>query len=46
MRDVNVREAILNRRSIRKYKKQPISDEDLNDLIEAATYAPSGLNLQ
>jgi len=43
---VNVREAILNRRSIRKYKKQPISDEDLNDLIEAATYAPSGLNLQ
>ncbi|MDR3331827.1 MAG: nitroreductase family protein [Synergistaceae bacterium] len=43
---MNVREAILSRRSIRKYTNQPVSDEDLNDLIEAATYAPSGTNLQ
>ncbi|GAH87037.1 unnamed protein product, partial [marine sediment metagenome] len=35
-------EAILTRRSIRKYTKQPVSDEVLKELLEAAMYAPSG----
>ena len=39
-------EAIQGRRSIRKYKNQPIPDETVTQLIEAATYAPSAGNLQ
>ena len=39
-------EAILTRRSIRKYTKQPVSDEVLKELLEAAMYAPSASNQQ
>jgi len=39
-------EAILTRRSIRKYTKQPVSDEVLKELLEAAMYAPSASNRQ
>ena len=39
-------EAILTRRSIRKYTKQPVSDEVLRELLEAAMYAPSAGNRQ
>jgi len=39
-------EAILTRRSIRKYTKQPVSDEVLKELLEAAMCAPSGGNRQ
>ena len=38
----NVMKNILTRRSIRKYTDQQISDEDLNTILEAAKYAPSG----
>ncbi len=34
------------RRSIRKYKQQGIPDQNINELLEAARWAPSGLNLQ
>lgn len=37
---------ILTRRSIRTYKEEQISDEQLNTLLEAAKYAPSGGNSQ
>jgi nitroreductase len=37
---------IKTRRSIRKYKDQQISDEALQLILEAATYAPSGSNNQ
>jgi nitroreductase len=37
---------ILTRRSIRTYEKEQISDEQLNALLEAAKYAPSGGNSQ
>ncbi len=40
------RDAILSRRSIRKYTDQAVSDEDLNYILEAALNAPSGTNLQ
>ena len=43
---MDVMQAILSRRSIRKYKSQPISDQDIQDLLEAAVYAPSGINMQ
>jgi nitroreductase len=39
-------EAIKGRRSIRKYKNQPIADETVMELVEAATYAPSAGNIQ
>ncbi|MFC1860056.1 nitroreductase family protein [Chloroflexota bacterium] len=39
-------EAILTRRSIRKYTNQPVSDEVLKELLEAAMYAPSASNCQ
>ncbi len=37
---------IRNRRSIRKYTAEQISDEEVQAIIEAAIYAPSGMNLQ
>ena len=37
---------ILTRRSIRKYTEKQIKDEDLNMILEAAKYAPSGGNSQ
>ena len=37
---------IRRRRSIRKYKAEQVSDEEVQAIIEAAIYAPSGQNLQ
>ncbi|NHV05949.1 MAG: nitroreductase family protein [Thaumarchaeota archaeon] len=42
---MDVIEAIKSRRSIRSYKKEDVSDEDLNKILEAATWAPSAGNL-
>lgn len=42
----NVIEAILNRRSIRKYEFKQIKDEELDAILQAGLYAPSGLNQQ
>jgi nitroreductase len=41
-----VLKAIKSRRSVRAYTEQQISQEDLNAILEAATYAPSGMNYQ
>jgi len=38
--------AIKSRRSIRKFKPDPVSDKAINALLEAARLAPSGSNLQ
>lgn len=43
---MNVLDAITNRRSVRKYNDKPITDEELNIILQAAMSAPSGLNLQ
>jgi nitroreductase len=43
---MDVMEAIKGRRSIRKYKPDPVSDEDISALIEAARWAPSWANTQ
>ena len=37
---------IKSRRSVRAYTEQQISQEDLTAILEAATYAPSGMGLQ
>ena len=43
---MNTLEAIAARRSIRKFKDDPISDETLQAILMAATQAPSGRNRQ
>ena len=37
-------DAILARRSIRKYTSEPVTDEDIKKLLEAAMAAPTGGN--
>jgi nitroreductase len=39
-------EIIKTRRSVRNYKEDPLSDEDIKFLIDCARYAPSGSNMQ
>ncbi len=39
-------EIIKTRRSVRNYKEDPVSDEDIKFLIDCARYAPSGSNMQ
>ncbi|MFC2013421.1 nitroreductase family protein [Chloroflexota bacterium] len=39
-------ELVQKRRSIRKFKPEPIPDEYVNQIIEAARWAPSGANSQ
>jgi nitroreductase len=39
-------ENILSRRSIRKYTKEQIKEEDLNLILDAARFAPNGGNSQ
>jgi len=43
---VDVFEAILGRRSIRKFKKEPVSDELIHKIVEAGMWAPSAGNIQ
>ena len=43
---MNLIEAILNRRSIRKYKNDPVSDDLLEKILESARWAPSWANTQ
>ena len=43
---MNVKEAIMGRRSVRKYKKTPIREEDIREILEAGIMAPSASNLQ
>ena len=39
-------EAVMNRRSVRKYKDVPVPREVLEQLLEAACWAPSAENMQ
>ena len=43
---MNLFELIKTRRSIRRFTDEPVSDEFLNKVIEAGTWAPSGKNNQ
>ncbi len=43
---LSVMEAIQKRRSIRKFKPDPVPDELINQMLEAARLAPSGTNRQ
>jgi len=43
---MNVYDAIVKRRSIRRFKQKPVSSEILRKLVNAGRLAPSGANLQ
>ena len=43
---MEVLEAIYNRRSIRRYRSDPVSDKDIDTVLEAARWAPSWANTQ
>lgn len=43
---MELKAAIAARRSIRKYKSDPVSEEHINELLEADRLAPSGTNIQ
>ena len=39
-------EVLMNRRSVRKFKPEQVSEEELKIVLEAGTYAPTGRNMQ
>ena len=41
-----VLKAIKERRSIRRFKKEQVSDAELNTVLEAGTWAPTGMGTQ
>ncbi|MBS3909825.1 MAG: nitroreductase [Actinobacteria bacterium] len=43
---MDILELIQTRRSVRKYTGEPVSDKDIDTLLEAGRWAPSGLNNQ
>lgn len=43
---MELKEAIYTRRSIRRFKEEPISNAEINELIEAACWAPNASNQQ
>ena len=43
---MNAMENLLSRRSVRKYRQDPIPDDVLDSILKAGTYAPSGMNRQ
>ncbi len=43
---MDLQDAIFARRSVRAYLPDPIPDEDIQDIVDAAMYAPSATNFQ
>lgn len=46
MEPANWKDWIQNRRSIRRFQKRTLNEEQIHDLIEAGQYAPTGMNAQ
>ncbi len=44
--DMNIGEAMFSQRAIRKLRPDPISDEDIKTILDAASKAPNGGNYQ
>ena len=43
---MNFKDVVMKRRSIRKYTDEPVSEEDLQYILECGMSAPSAVNLQ
>ena len=39
-------QCLKDRRSVRKYKKEQVKEEQLAQILEAGTYAPTGMGMQ
>ena len=46
MVNMELTQAILERRSVRQFLEEPVPDQDLRDIIDAARWAPSASNQQ
>ena len=44
--DNEILKSLRERRSIRQFKAEQITDEEMNAVLEAGTYAPTGMNRQ
>lgn len=42
----NIIQSLVERRSVKSYLKKQITDEELDTVLSAATYAPTGMNRQ
>ena len=40
------KDVVYGRRSVRKFKDTPVNDKILEEIVDAALWAPSGVNLQ
>ena len=40
------KDVVYGRRSVRKFKDTPVDDKILEEIVDAALWAPSGVNLQ
>ena len=40
------KDVVYGRRSVRKFKDTPVDDKILKEIVDAALWAPSGVNLQ
>ncbi len=43
---MELKEALLQRRSVRAYLDEPLTEKQIEELVEAARWAPTGANLQ
>lgn len=43
---MELKQAITTRRSVRKYKSEPVPEQTVKELLELAAWAPSGMNTQ
>ena len=43
---MDYKDVLFGRRSVRKYTSEPVSDEDLQYIIDAGLYGPSAVDLQ
>ncbi|MDG6220599.1 MAG: nitroreductase family protein [Candidatus Thermoplasmatota archaeon] len=43
---MEINEAIMKRRSVRKYQERPVDEEALKQIMKAVSYAPSAKNIQ
>ena len=40
------KDVVYGRRSVRRFKDTPVDDKILEEIVDAALWAPSGVNLQ
>ena len=44
--NMNVKEAFLSRRSVRRFLSKPVPKDKIKNILECSAFAPSGHNIQ